>query len=89
MIENEGKVSKWDYRFFHVYTKGKIKEIDVEDIRKNYQKDNRAKHPRLLVQIGHNYISLRYGSHVSGLPLDKLEEIINAVKFKNIKEEKP
>lgn len=79
MIENEGKVSEWDARFFHIYSKGRIKELDVLDIRKGYNKDVKAIHPRLIVQFLGNYISFRHGEHVVGMPLNKLEEIINAI----------
>jgi hypothetical protein len=73
MIEDLGKASKWDYRFFHVKTDGKIRELDVKEVRKNKLYNSE----RLLVFMNKTNIGFMRDGRSFNMKIKNLQEILS------------
>lgn len=81
MIKNQGKVSKWDYRFFHLHADGRsIREVDVMEIRERLKTmDN-----RVIIAIRKNNITIYNQGKLIHFNRRQLQEVlsVNQVKEK-------
>ena len=76
MIENLGKTSKWDYRFFHLYADGKrIREVDVKEVRQRLKLVD----SQVVMAIRKNQITLYTKGTMVHFKRSQLFEVLNSV----------
>jgi hypothetical protein len=73
MIEKLGQTkTKWDYRFFHIKADGKVKEMDVLEVRGN----KRYQSNWLIVFVGKTNIGFMKDGASINLTVNTLKEIL-------------